>query len=605
LWSNTVFTPRDSDDIIALAIGHDITMRKSTESALRESEARYRAVWDNFPVGICLTDKDGIYQYVNPAYCRMYGFSKEELIGRPPDGLIFPPADREERKKRYNRRFDIEIPNPLREYVFHCKNGESIWVEVSSDFIRQNGKPRYLISMNVDISKRKLAEAALIESEQRYRLLFENAGEAIFTVRSDGVFSMMNKEAAAYLGGKPGEFIGKNMRELFPHKIAERQMKNIARALDRNKHFILEEMTVLNNDLRWFRTGIYPIKDNENSPRSALLIARDITDEVRNKIRVNTRLRLLENLRHAESVDDCLRFACAAIFEAELFRRAVMTLHNSDREIEYLGQVGLEDSLVEQARKAKAPSRGLARKMTRNKFKLGQSYFVPAEAMLNYRTTKRYIPAGIQGRNLADSWKIGDELFVPVLGSNGEIEGWLSVDTPFDGKRPSSETIRFLEEITDIVTQRSREILNRIRLDTERKALQDKNIALKEILGHIEDEKAEFKQRIGENIENILLPALNRILNESGSINESNLNILKNSLSDISTLAGGITQLYSKLSPRELEICSLIRIGTSSKEIAATLRISAATVLKHRETIRRKLGLINKDVNLMSFLNNL
>lgn len=604
LWSNTVFTPTDTDEMIALAIGHDITERKSAESALRESEERYRAIWDNFPVGICLSDRDGIYQYVNPAYCRMYGYSKEELIGKPPDGLVFAPADRNERKKYYNQRFDTRKVQPLREYQFHRKTGESIWVQVSSDFIMQNGEPVYLISMNVDITKRKSVEAALISSEQRYRLLFENAGEAIFTVNDDGTFSMMNKEAAAYLGGEPEQFIGKNMRDLFPRKIADRQMGNVSRALERESPMILEEQTVVNNDRRWFRTGIYPIKENSKGSKSALLIARDITDEIRNKIQINARLKLLDNLRKADTVDECLHFACAAIYDAELFRRAVITLHNSDREIEHLGQVGLDDHLVEEARKAKAPSKGLATKMTRSKFRLGESYFVPAEARINYKTTKRYIPAKITVRNAANSWKDGDELFVPVFNSAREIEGWLSVDTPFDGRRPSYETVRFLEEITDIVTQRSREILNRNWLDAERKVLENKNIALKEILGHIEEEKAEFKQRIGENIENTLLPALNRILNESGSVNESSLSILKNSLADISTLAGNIIQLYSKLSPREIEICNLIRIGTSSKEIAGTLRISVATVLKHRETIRKKLGLVNRDINLMSFLNN-
>ncbi len=62
---------------------------------------------------------------------------------------------------------------------------------------------------------------------------------------------------------------------------------------------------------------------------------------------------------------------------------------------------------------------------------------------------------------------------------------------------------------------------------------------------------------------------------------------------------------YPKLSPREREICNLIKGGATSKEIAASLSISLATVRKHRELIRRKLGLTNKDINLLSYLSGM
>ena len=95
------------------------------------------------------------------------------------------------------------------------------------------------------------------------------------------------------------------------------------------------------------------------------------------------------------------------------------------------------------------------------------------------------------------------------------------------------------------------------------------------------------------------------MIDDSDNISKSNLIVFKNSLKDLGALSGGITQLFSKLSPREIEICSLIKIGETSKEIAKALKISAATVQKHREAIRRKLGLTNRDVNLPSYLKNL
>ncbi len=605
LWSNTVFSPKDSDEVIALAIGHDVTEQMKVTKALQESEKHYRAVWDNLPVGICLTDRDGVYRYVNPAYCRIYGYEKEDLIGRTPDSLIFPSSDPEKRKKYYNKRFDEQITITLTEYQFYRSDGSPVWVNVSADFIRENNKPKFRITMNIDVTSRKKVELALKETEQRYGILFEYVDVPIFTVDRDGVFGMMNKAAAGYLGGVPDDFVGKTMWDLFPRKIARRQMNNIIKTLEESKPSSEENYTFVNNEKKWFKTGIYPITGAKTNASLALLIARDITSEVNRKIRMNARFQLLDNLRHADSVDDCLEFGCLAIHDAQLFKRAVLTLHNEKREIIHLGQVGLDQETVNMARKAKAPDKQLADQMTQRKFKISNSYFVPTEAGFDYKSVERYIAGRTKTGKAEDCWKKNDEFFVPVFGHMKKIEGWLSVDTPFDGRRPDLETARFLEEICDIVMQRSRQIMDRDKLASERKALQEKNIALKEIMSHIEEEKADIRQRISESIERSLLPVLNRMIEEPENKNKSNLIVIKNSLKDLGSLSGSAVQLHSRLSTREIEICNLIKADWTSKEIANNLNISITTVHKHRETIRRKLGLTNKEVNLKSYIKGL
>jgi len=604
LWSYSSYSYSDPGEKAIIAIGHDITERKEAEKNLEESERHYRAVWDNLPVGICLTDRDGIYRYVNPAYCRIYGYKKEELIGRPPDGLIFPATDYRERKKHYNKRFDQEIRTPLAEYNFHKSDGRPVWVEVSSDFIRENGRPKFLISINIDVTKRKSAESALKESEQRYSLLCDHATEGVSIVNSAGVFEMVNTAAAKSMGGLPDDFIGKTVLEIFPRKMAERHMRNILRAIEKSESILIEDFTYIDGEKRWFRIGIYPITIRDGAS-SALLIASEISLEKKRKVIMETRFRLLDNLRGCEEVDECLEFGCMAIKDAGLFKRSVLTMHNEKREIIHLGQVGLDLEMVEKAKKGKAPDKKLVKQIIQRKYKISHSYFIPTEAGIDYRSTDRYISGSGKRGKKKNFWKKNDELFVPVFGQTKDIEGWLSVDTPYDGKRPDFETVRLLEEICDIVMQRSRQIMDRNKLSLERKALQEKNIALKEILGHIEEEKADFKQRIAESVDQYLLPVLSRIIESPEKISRSNLIVLSNSLKDLSTISGGITQLYSKLSPREIEVCNLIKLGNTSKEIAETLNISPATVQKHREQIRRKLGLTNKDVNLPSHLKNL
>ena len=79
--------------------------------------------------------------------------------------------------------------------------------------------------------------------------------------------------------------------------------------------------------------------------------------------------------------------------------------------------------------------------------------------------------------------------------------------------------------------------------------------------------------------------------------------MLQKNLGDItSSFAKGIVTPMFKLSPREIEVCNLVRNGLTSKEIASMLRVSPLTVERHRYNIRRKLGIVNAKVNLTTFL---
>ena len=151
-------------------------------------------------------------------------------------------------------------------------------------------------------------------------------------------------------------------------------------------------------------------------------------------------------------------------------------------------------------------------------------------------------------------------------------------------------------------------LLGNFRDITKRKNAEDelrrKNEALKEILAHLEEEKVKIKKQVAQTIDKVLMPSLNKLLNGDGSTNKYYHVQLKKNLQVLANSTGGILHAYSKLSPREVEICNLIKNGETSKEIAKILNISIVTVNKHRERIRKKLVISNKHVNLASYLNN-
>jgi PAS domain S-box-containing protein len=142
-------------------------------------------------------------------------------------------------------------------------------------------------------------------------------------------------------------------------------------------------------------------------------------------------------------------------------------------------------------------------------------------------------------------------------------------------------------------------------LRKERQSLADKNIALREVLQHIEEEKTGIKKSVSEKIEQAILPVLKKLMISKDSVREVYYNMLVEELNRLTFAGGGLPSLAYKLSPREIEICKLLIGGASTKEIAEALHISVATVNKHRERIRSRLDIANKDINLTSYLQGL
>lgn len=148
--------------------------------------------------------------------------------------------------------------------------------------------------------------------------------------------------------------------------------------------------------------------------------------------------------------------------------------------------------------------------------------------------------------------------------------------------------------------------------DSERKLLrqtldlEEKNIALQEVLSQIEQEKDRFKQEIMANIEELVVPVLNQLKRRSSSVDRKYLAILEKNLKNLTASFGQkISRKALKLTPKEVEICNMIRGGLTSKDIARILNISQRTVDNHRNSIRSKLKLSGKKTNLTTYLKTL
>ena len=182
----------------------DITLKKQTEEALKISEEKFRAVFENNPTAISVIEPDRTFSMVNDTFCRIIGYSRKKLIGKPWTDLISP--EDLPRLIEYNRR---RLQNPEeapRQYEVHYRhrNGE---LREAINLVSFIPSTRQLITSTIDITERKLAEKKLSASETRYRRLFSTVPAPIMVFRlEDGRFVDCNEAAAQLYGYTREEF---------------------------------------------------------------------------------------------------------------------------------------------------------------------------------------------------------------------------------------------------------------------------------------------------------------------------------------------------------------------------------------------------------------
>ncbi|MBM4026353.1 MAG: LuxR family transcriptional regulator [Planctomycetes bacterium] len=140
-------------------------------------------------------------------------------------------------------------------------------------------------------------------------------------------------------------------------------------------------------------------------------------------------------------------------------------------------------------------------------------------------------------------------------------------------------------------------------IQREHQALQEANIALRTVLARLEEEKQGIKAAVAANIQKVVMPIVFELELEVTGRQRSYVTLLRRSLQEIaSPFLTHISRDHVELTPVEVAIGTMIRNGLSTKEIAQLRCISAATVRRHRENIRRKLGLRNRKANLATYL---
>jgi len=277
---------RDNGEVVGVAYSAmEVTDRKQAELALARSEARHRAVVNSAADAIVVVDEDGHINHFNPAAERIFGYSAEEAVGQD-IGLLMPEADRDAHRAHFSRYLatgEAHVIGIGREVVGRHKDGKVIPLDIT---VAEwwDGRKRYFTGMMRDISRRKLADAALrkAEEERQESLTFLNAmlegiPDPFFYKDRDGRYIVANKGTARVFGIE--NMVGKTDFDVAPAAVARRFRQADLEVMARGEPTILEEeVTDHAGATRWYLTSKIPLRDNSGEVVGVIGLARDITE---------------------------------------------------------------------------------------------------------------------------------------------------------------------------------------------------------------------------------------------------------------------------------------------------------------------------------------
>ena len=215
------------------AIVKDITERKKTEEALKESEKRYRTLVDISPNPI-IVHTDGIIEYANSACFEvMKAKCKEDIIGKFTLNFVHPDY-REIVKERIKNSLNVGIEAPIIEEKFLRYDGEVIDVEVTAISF-DNGKKRSMLTMFREITEIKRVQKILKDSEEKYRSYIDNAPDGVLVLNNNGQFIDVNKAFSDIMGYSIEELIHLSIHDLLSEEFHEIGMKHFKKIIEKGK----------------------------------------------------------------------------------------------------------------------------------------------------------------------------------------------------------------------------------------------------------------------------------------------------------------------------------------------------------------------------------
>ena len=265
-----------------VVIYEDITERKKSEETLRKSQQEFISLFKSSPEAAIYHDEQGIILNINPRFTKLFGYTLEEVKGKNiNEGMIFPQNKTIEESERLTK---LASEGKIIEYetIRKKKDGSLVPVIISISPVIIGGQNKGIIAFYQDITEHQKILETIKKSEEKFRDLFENANDAIWTADTKGRYISVNRLFRKLLGYKKEELIGKKSIYLIAPESREKSIKNYKKALSGKA--VEYEFVVLNKsgERRIHLERLRPLKEN-GKIIGVQGIGRDITERKQNE----------------------------------------------------------------------------------------------------------------------------------------------------------------------------------------------------------------------------------------------------------------------------------------------------------------------------------
>jgi len=549
-----------------LHLATDVTDLKETRKALKESMEQYHAHFAHVSDIVLCIDHDLTIVNVSPSVEKALGYRPAEIIGKTVAELPFLAPES----------MDVAVSNVIRtftgekvaaaEYTLIAKDGTRRFGEVRRyPQELEDGSIVGVMSVTHDVTERRRAQEAVREVERKYKELVDQLPQTVMELSPQGDITFVNHNGLQTFG-----YTTKDLKEIH----------NIIQAVIPEDHDRLQ--TRLPRLLRGEKldTGEFTMVRKDGTTFPALIYTAPILHEGKTEglrsiiIDISERKQAEEALRESEQ-----RYR-------GLFESAMIGIFQSTPGGKYVS--------VNPAY-AKIHGYSTPEEMVREVKDIRSTIYVNPENQAEY---VRLLEAEDRVRDLEVEAlrKDGSRVWVSmtvraIKDKEGHIEYFEGMIQDITDRKAAAEALRKREEEIEVKSVHLEEV----------------NTALRVILRQREEHEKDMENTILGNVQKIILPYIEKLkAGHLGQAQKALLGIIESELKNaVSPFLQKLTAVYARFTPAEIQVADLVKSGKSTKEIAELLSIGTGTVDTHRKSIRSKLALSNKKINLQTYLRSL
>jgi len=257
---------------------------KENQAELNRANQLSLNFFDYFPALVWRSGLDKSFNYFNKTWLNFTGRTFEQEFG---NGWVqsVHPDDISNFLQIYENAFDNQQHFEIA-YRLKNKFGQFSWIKnTGQPFYNSDNSFLGYIGNCVDITESKHTEQQLLEakekvheSEEKFKLLHQNAGIGIGYYNTDGIILSYNQLAAQHMNGNPEDFIGKSIFDLFPKPVADFYFNRIQKSVNSTEPIVYEDFVALPNEQKWFLSTYLKIVNSRNKVLGIQIISQDITN---------------------------------------------------------------------------------------------------------------------------------------------------------------------------------------------------------------------------------------------------------------------------------------------------------------------------------------